>query len=296
MHALSQDVESTRSNCLWYSRKNDLFTLEHESVSEPGIWLRAPYSICMEIGRHCNFRCKLCISDSSPAHHQENEWVIPALLNINRAFGPIRAVWSGGEPALYPNLLDYLLRSRALGNANVLVTNASRFIENAAVDWIDISLYGYSTETFRSFTGTSNFKSVERNLVRYCTEYGHVSASFVLGVHGFDALKKMVKIVIDAGVSRLKFHRLSLAGRNETEQGGDSADIEIGELQSYLSDFSVDASFTRTKSSEHKRKGYWVAKPPGVLTNSDIVVPLVETTQLVSAVSNYSSLNRSLFS
>ena len=123
-------------------------------------------------------------------------------------------MWSGGEPTLYPKLRDHLHQSTALGNANVLVTNGSRFIPELPVAWVDFSIYGYLRESFQSFTGSSQFEKVRRNLSLYASTYPRVSGSIVLGVHGVDALKRMADMAIDAGVRRLKFHRLSLAGRN----------------------------------------------------------------------------------
>ncbi|MHB8744519.1 MAG: radical SAM protein [Sulfuricaulis sp.] len=292
----SENTKSQDKVYLWYSRNSDLFTEEADVDMASGSWFSAPYSICIEVGQHCNFRCNVCISDSSPDHRRREDWIVGALVNIGKAFGPVRLVWSGGEPVLYPEILDYIHHSRSLGNANVLVTNASRFIREAPVDWIDISVYGHSKETFEKYTKSSLFETFKRNLYRYSTEYHRVSASFILGLHGSSCLKSMVQMVLDAGVKRLKFHRLSLAGRNDLMQGGETADLEAAAIQAYLNGLPIHASYTRTKSSEHKRKGYWVTKAPGVLTNSDVSISLTNSVEVARAIAGYSSMNKSLFS
>lgn len=287
--------ESRDGDRLWYSRESDLFEATEVAHESDGMWISAPYSVCMEIGQQCNFRCGICISDSSPLHQMETDWVSTALKQINEAFGSVRVVWSGGEPTLALGIEDLIDRSRRLGNCNVLVTNASRFISHIAADWIDISVYGYSNATFERYTNSSLFETFRRNLDRYVTAYPRVSASFILGVHGPAALKAMVRMVLDSGVRRLKFHRLSLAGRNLEDHKGDSASSEVLEIQSYLNHNPVVSSFTRSTSSNHKRKGYWVARYPGVLANCETAIPLDDSSRLVRAIKNNAESNVSLY-
>lgn len=259
------------------------------------MWLNPPYSVCIEAGRYCNFRCAVCISDSSPEHRNTGDWVTAAIQDINAAFGPIRAVWSGGEPVLIPRIADYVKMSRSLGNANVLVTNASKFIDGLAVDWVDISIYGDNSAAFRAYTLSSTFLTFKKNLHRYSSAYPRVSASFILGIHGSPALRRMADLVLDAGITRLKFHRLSLAGRNTIAAPTSDVDAEIADMTSYLAGRPVSASYTRTKSSDQKRKGYWVVKEPGLFTNSDVAVPLSNSEVVIGAVESYRALNQSLF-
>ena len=219
----------------------------------------------------------------------------PAIQNINAAFGPIRAVWSGGEPVLVPRIADYIKLSKSLGNANVLVTNGSKFIDGLAVDWVDISIYGDDSAAFRAYTLSSTFAAFRKNLRRYFSAYPRVSASFILGIHGSPALRRMVDLVLEVGITRLKFHRLSLAGRITTVALTSDVDAEIADMESYLNDRAVSASYTRTKSSDQKRKGYWVVKEPGLFTNSDVAVPISNNEAVTAAVDTYLALNQSLF-
>lgn len=294
-HGLSSaSEESSSKNELWYSQHSDLFSPQPEGPSDSGIWVKSPYSICIEVGRYCNFRCAVCISDSSPDHRDVDDWVGPAIRHINGAFGPIRTVWSGGEPVLLPRIAAYIKLSKSLGNANVLVTNASKFIGDLEVDWVDISVYGDNSTAFRRYTLSSAFEAFKRNLKQYTSAYPRVSASFILGVHGSPALQRMVELVLDAGITRLKFHRLSLAGRNTASPTGDG-ELEVTNMAAYLTGRPVSASYTRTKSSDQKRKGYWVVKAPGLFTNSDVAVPIDNTLAVIGAVDSYRAVNQSLF-
>ena len=296
MNSIIQSVATGAEDRLWYCRRSDLFAHSPESLGEDGAWFAAPYTVCVELSRHCNFRCKLCISDSSPDHEKGGEWVSKALTDIFEAFGAVRIVWSGGEPTLHPNLKQQIQASHELGNANVLVTNASNFIGDAAVDWIDISIYGHSKESVRDFTGVPIFGKIMRNLRLYCSEYERVSASFVLGAHSFAAIKAMIDMAINAGVTRLKFHRLSRTGRNELVHQIDDGSPEAALIQDYLRDLKVEASFSRTSSSEHKRRGYWVAKPPGILTNSEESIALPDKIALANGVNRFNTDNKTIFS
>ena len=148
----SGDSGHKGQGALWYSRNTDLFSDDAKAQPGSGLWLSPPFSVCFELGRRCNYRCQICISDSSPDHAGSDGWVPKALANIKNNLGSVRAVWSGGEPTIYRNIRSNIELSSSLGNANVLATNGSKFLSGLAVDWIDISVYGDNAESFERYT------------------------------------------------------------------------------------------------------------------------------------------------
>ena len=109
-------------------------------------------------------------------------------------------------------------------------------------------------------------------------------------------MKNMVRLAVDSGIRRLKFHRLSLAGRIDLPMVSESVENEVRELREFLDGWPVCASFTRTRSSSQKRLGYWVAKPPGVLTNSDVSARLDSSQEVRDCISQFLSTSKSLVS
>jgi MoaA/NifB/PqqE/SkfB family radical SAM enzyme len=280
---------------LGYSLDTDMF-VEPDQIVGTAHFFGPPYTVCFEVSRRCNFRCNVCISDSSPEQERGGDWVHQAVRHVSAAFGPQRLVWSGGEPTLMLELPGLMEKSRDAGNVNVLVTNASRYLPSLAVDWIDISIYGEDQSSYETFAHTAQFNKVRTNIRRYIEKYPRVSVSFLLGVHGPARLIRMTELALDLGVKRFKFHRLSLAGRRLVSMDGTTHEAEMAVANELLrTRTDVFATYSRSESSDQKRRGYWVAKAPGVLTNSAQSVALDNRDQLRSVVVADRSANRALF-
>jgi molybdenum cofactor biosynthesis enzyme MoaA len=287
-----------QENNLFYDIDSDLFNkIPTASSHSPQKTFSAPYTTCIELSQRCNMKCKICISSSSPSMADDTFWVSAALENLTTAFGSLRIVWSGGEPTIHNSIREWINKSSQLGNVNVLVTNATRFIADLPTDWVDISIYGGDAAYFRDYTQSDNFLKHQRNIKLYANSYPRVSASFVLGVHGEKELRKMVEFAVDSGISRLKFHRLSLAGRIEsTPLDSIARDMEVVSVSDLCSKLNVVASFSRAASSDAKRAAYWVAKWPGVLTTSAATIPISERNRVIEGVLETRKGNRSLYS
>lgn len=282
---------------LRYVIDTDLFADCSDCERAGGEAMSPPYTLCIEADRRCNLNCRVCISDSSPRELANDAWIPDALQASAELFGPLRVVWSGGEPMIRPRLGEQLHLSRSLGNRNVVATNATRFLPNLEVDWVDISVYGWSEDTFRAHAnGRVRFSTVEANIKRYVASYSRVSASFVLGVFPNLELTHMVEFALDTGIRRLKFHRLSRAGRVPATLTADAIEEQIASMSSLLNGTATSVTFSRSSSSDHKRLGYWVVKPPGLLTNAAVSVVLKNRVAAAATIAEFHSTNRSLFS
>ncbi|MCB1614835.1 MAG: hypothetical protein KDI30_02370, partial [Pseudomonadales bacterium] len=77
-------------------------------------------------------------------------------------------------------------------------------------------------------------------------------------------------------------------------QENSNIEDEVAELDEYISGSDVRATFTRTRSSEQKIKGYWVAKD-GCLTNGDKTIDMHRFQDLSRWLTDNGLENRSLF-
>ena len=278
---------------LWYQCDTDRF-LEYQTTSE-GQWMAAPYTICFALSRHCNFECSLCISDSSPRNKIDVDWIEKSLTNINNFIGNIRVVWSGGEPTLHPNLREYVNLSKLMGNANILATNGSKFMEALQVDWVDISIYAATQHDFTLYTNSRSFAKLINNLALYSNSYPRVVANFIVGAYPIDKLKCMIDLIMNSGISNLKFHRIGFTGRIKSDFIPRQYDEEVEKIKEFLIGKNVCASFSQSQSSDHKLTGYWVARSPGVLTNGEQIVALEDSLKLRETLNRYNYINRTLF-
>jgi molybdenum cofactor biosynthesis enzyme MoaA len=281
---------------LRYVVDTDLFAESVDCEKVIGDLMSPPYTLCIEADRRCNLTCRVCISDSSPREAANDSWIADALNTAATLFGPLRVVWSGGEPMIRPKLREQLRLSRLLGNRNVVATNATRLVRGLDLDWVDVSVYGWSEDSFRAHThGQVRFSTVAANVKRYVQEYPRVSTSFVLGVFPTAELVRMVEFALDSGVQRLKFHRLSHAGRLPDTFSAEAFELQVASMAALLNGRDVCATFSRSSSSDHKRMGYWVVKPPGSLTNAARTVDLKDVAATAATIAEFQSTNRALF-
>lgn len=283
---------------LYYDIGRDAFDVVSSEINQAHKFFQ-PYTLCVEADSLCNLACNVCISNSSPRQQRNDEWINLAIKKIHDLFGPLRIVWSGGEPMLRSELPQQLDLSSSLNNVNVIATNGTKYIPDLKADWIDLSIYGYSESSFQKYTNTKfKFDKIQENLKQYVATYPRVSASFVLGVFENADLLRMVDIAMESGIKRLKFHRLSFNGR--FPDGLDDEKLveqaRLCKLSLYEAGADVTATFTRSTSSDHKRAGYWVLKAPGRLTNSKKSLSLNDPISIRRELIITQELNRSLFS
>ncbi len=109
----------------------------HHPEPAPAIreYLRAlfPY-FDLRLGTRCNFNCRYCLVGSEKKFVRPLEDVTREL-EFGRRCGLLRVALTGGEPMLYPGLLDVVSRARSLGYERViLVTNASLLASESNLD------------------------------------------------------------------------------------------------------------------------------------------------------------------
>lgn len=163
-----------------YSIERDLFIRDDSS---PRV-LPRPLSISLRVGLYCNLACPICLSDSG-SDKTYAPFTFVTLLKALSRLAPLRLVWTGGEPLLYPLQSD-LERSMELGFFNVVTTNLtledsiSRF---AGQVFYNASIYGWDEYSYLEATGRDYFNRVDRNLHRLF-EAGHlVGANIRVDAH-----------------------------------------------------------------------------------------------------------------
>lgn len=127
-----------------------------------GKWLenRVPLSGSIELDLRCNLRCLHCYRDGEwPKGLLETDEVKSILDQIAEA-GTIWLLLTGGEIFLRPDFFEIYDHARKLGLLVTLFTNGTMITERIAdrlqkdpPDSVEISLYGFTKETYESVTG-----------------------------------------------------------------------------------------------------------------------------------------------
>jgi len=141
-----------------------------------GKWLenRVPLSGSIELDLRCNLRCLHCYRDGEwPKGILETHEVKSILDQIAEA-GTIWLLLTGGEIFLRPDIFEIYDHARKLGLLVTLFTNGTTITEKIAdrlrdtpPDMVEISLYGYTKETYEAVTGIPGsrekcYRGVER--------------------------------------------------------------------------------------------------------------------------------------
>jgi radical SAM protein with 4Fe4S-binding SPASM domain len=123
---------------------------------------------------------------------------------------------TGGEPTISPAFGDILSLLDGLGKPIVVFSNGlwrkpETVVQTLQVcrhlDGILVSLHGYSTESYRGFTGGDHFPIV-LNSIRQASQAGiTVNTNMILTQQNIDHLEKTLHVALDAGASVVAFSR-----------------------------------------------------------------------------------------
>jgi radical SAM protein with 4Fe4S-binding SPASM domain len=127
-----------------------------------GKWLenRVPLSGSIELDLRCNLRCLHCYRDGEWPSGIMTTGEVKSVLDQIAEAGTIWLLLTGGEIFLRPDLFEIYDHARSLGLLVTLFTNGTMITERIAdrlrecpPDGVEITLYGYSKETYEKVTG-----------------------------------------------------------------------------------------------------------------------------------------------
>lgn len=280
-------------NQAWYSLDQDLF--HSRPVGGDGCWLDAPLSVCMQTGTRCNLLCHFCLSDSGALGTSDGGWLTGAVSALTHSAGPTRLVWSGGEPTLIRDLDRILAISKSLGHINVVATNGTREFSSPYADWIDVSLYGADEAQYELRTGRRVCERVWANLGTMLAGPARISINVLLGMYPNEALVAIVSRALEAGVTRMKFHRALPIGRHRANGDGSTLAAQARIARDLLDGSPAFGSFPLSASAGEFIDSYMVVRTPGVLTTGRWSVSLDDGPAVRSALSGMLASNRALF-
>lgn len=172
----------------------------------------APQIAWLTANRRCNMRCPWCYAQGShfsPEFDMSFDMAIS--LVESAAFAGVRSiVLIGGEPTLWPHLLEINRLIRSKGMSSTLATNAIRFgndgfweqYQRSQNDRIGVSIKVWDEDSARRIVGVSDFKTLVRGIERGIKAAGG-TASFVVTEACIDHLVEMAKFSYTCGARYL---------------------------------------------------------------------------------------------
>jgi MoaA/NifB/PqqE/SkfB family radical SAM enzyme len=186
--------------------------------------------------RRCNLKCLHCYSSSGPEAREQLplEIVQRVLTDASEEHYNV-AGFSGGEPTLYPWLVEALAHAHSTGMRTTVTSNgmllSERFLDRLRphLDLLAISLDG-TPQSHNLMRGTANAFDVMRQRLeavrRSGVPFGFI---FTLTQHNLHELDWVAQLAVEQGALLLQVHPLDEAGRAAGAlPGAEPDDIESG--------------------------------------------------------------------
>ncbi|MCP4054195.1 MAG: radical SAM protein [Mesoflavibacter sp.] len=180
------------------------------------------------------------MSNSSPKGRMASQDNIERILKCLADIGPLRIVWSGGEPLLYTGLSKNLELSKSLGNINILATNGTIKSEQKVLKYVDryqISCPSIDRHIYLRMRGDNNIELVLKNTERIIRSGAKVTLFLVVCELNLLSIEKTIQKWVGIGCKRIIVSNLKYSGR-AVNWGMKSLNYEeIAEIQDGLSSF-----------------------------------------------------------
>lgn len=178
---------------------------------------RRPISATMEIIGQCNFRCQHCYISEVERQSQLSFDQAKKYVDFLSENGGMYLTITGGDPLLHPNFEEIYAYAYRKGLVITLLTNGSLLSERIA-DFlstypprrIEITLYGFSEETYRTVTKTNAFSKVLHGVDLLISRKLRVILKNFVMVNNFDDFSQIANYAQEKEIP-LKFDYMILA-------------------------------------------------------------------------------------
>jgi radical SAM protein with 4Fe4S-binding SPASM domain len=189
-----------------------------------------PEMAWLTVDRRCNFRCQWCYCKATHYDPKDTMSLATAkeLVEISIDAGAKHFNIIGGEPTLWPSLLEFNKFCRSLGVTTGLITNTARFgddqywnqYQQNPCDEISISVKSTDREQFRDVTGATIYDKTMKGIKR-AISFHHTGITTVYNsLVGLDGLKQIAMTCRKFGASSIMVNMCSpIIGDNGVEQG-----------------------------------------------------------------------------
>jgi radical SAM protein with 4Fe4S-binding SPASM domain len=171
-----------------------------------------PKAAWLTLNRACNFRCKWCYAQETDYNSDEQLSLDQAqdIVELLISIGVKSILLLGGEPTLWPWLIEFNCFCNEKGIETVIVTNAMRFGNNRY--WEEyknhpntdcgVSLKSYSAESLKRDTGVTSFGLVTKGIKR-ATDFFKSGASVTYNKLCENSLVDIARYAMDCGAKSL---------------------------------------------------------------------------------------------
>jgi radical SAM protein with 4Fe4S-binding SPASM domain len=197
----------------------------------------APYRMDLILTYRCQNRCMHCYNE--PRELKEltvDQWkmIISKLWKI----GIPHVVFTGGEPTLYPGLMDLIVRSEEFGQVTGLVTNGRRLREpgflkelvTKGLDHVQITVLSHREEVHDLLVGEKGaWKETIDGLKIAVSEDVYLTTNTTIMRSNAQEIEETMRFLVSLGVKHVAFNGIIRSGGGKGTEG-----IDYQEMSSIL--------------------------------------------------------------
>lgn len=194
--------------------------------------LSMPFQVGWDVTHQCNFRCKHCLFTAKQLSEKRSPSKQEALEFVRHlgAEGVFHLSMAGGEPLIYPHIVDVVSEATRLGMSVSMSTNATLLTPDLAADMksaglrsFQISLDGHTPEINDRIRGTGTFARTMRGIKEAQDANISVFLAVVILPHNYDFFEEYldfaknigavgikIQTLIDSGLASVNFEHLSM--------------------------------------------------------------------------------------
>lgn len=185
----------------------------------------SPFQVVWNLSRACNMNCVHCYEDAGKKDVNElnREEVINGL-DIMANAGVTSIAFSGGEPTVHPDILDFISYTNELGIYPAMATNGyllsdknicEKYIESG-LGFVQISIDGMKPETHDSFRRVNGAWDKAIQAVKNCVDSDlFVEVSTTVTEHNYMEIPDMIDLMRDLGVDWLMLYNFIPTGNGK---------------------------------------------------------------------------------
>ncbi len=209
----------------------------------------APYRMDLILTYRCQNRCEHCYNE--PRELKEltiDQWkeIISKLWKI----GVPHIVFTGGEPTLYPGLVDLVARSEEFGQVTGLVTNGRRLREPGflkelvakGLDHVQITVLSHREEVHDALVGEKGaWKETLEGLKIAITEDVYLTTNTTIMRSNIAEIEETMRFLANLGVKHIAFNGIIRSGGGKSAEGIDYRELSsvLGRLKHIASEKDV---------------------------------------------------------
>lgn len=196
----------------------------------------SPFQVVWNITQRCNMNCKHCYESKGNSEELGKEDVMNIIDIISSEKIPILA-FSGGEPSIHPNILDYIEYASEKGLYVAMATNGFIFsnkerckeFEEAGLKFVQISLDGLNPKTHDEFRGVNGaWKRACEAIKNFSKTEVFVEVATTVTKNNYKEILGMVDLVEKLGADWLMLYNFVPVGR-----GSKNVDMDISPKDRY---------------------------------------------------------------